>query len=296
MLASLLQYLGLNAHHESLTIANASPQVLYGKINDLGDLWSKDKDQYYRFTTDFFDHYITNLSTEFQNNLQTKVLWKNVKASLRNIPDYQGALMLKSKKHVIDCNNVRVPAVPVIQNKLSQNGIKVKTVVLVRNPFKTIHALYKVEGKSNFEYRPKSFLDPDLVTSAANVWKETYNLIYDQIMHAGGNYYLLILEKFSNDQTFVKPFFDFIELQYSERLYKSFMKFLDKQPYRTQKVTTIRNSDLFHDPEFSFNESQLDQIQLIIQNTASLYKLDLDNYREEYVKFHRELDKRIFNN
>ena len=200
-----------------------------------------------------------------------------------------GAKIKASKVNVVvDCTHLLTTATPMIDRALANAGVKVKHLVLLRNPLKMIHAIYKVETP-DYWARSSSFIQGEDFLKAANVWAYSYRMIHD-LMSEGNqeDFEYLRLERFSSQLKYTQGIFDYLEIGFNAQAFELFTQNSITKSVRSSKYDTARNSDLFHDPEFSFDEQQIEAILGMIGDVLALYGLDGQECAEEYRRFHQQ--------
>jgi len=281
---------GYRAFHENLYDGEpGSAIILYTQM--LGDMWFRDRAAYYALDSDFARPYVKAVLDAIDTGNNTHRVWKNGLFS-RKVESL-------SDRVVIHTGHRLTAATPLVQREAEKQGLTVKTLILFRNPIKTIHAIYNVEsppGPSVIPYRnrPASFFGDSTYRGAADIWANTYLMAQDQSIHLGnGNYRLLNLEKFSNDYDYAKDLFEFLNLPFQEERYHKFLHQILNQPLRSSKVDSTRNSHIFHDPKFSFSDNEIAEIYKRVKTLLSIYGINWDKAINEYKVFHQQEKQEI---
>lgn len=278
---------GYISYHEDLYIGEPTSAVrLY--IHMLGDLWKSDKEKYFSLESNFAQPYVRVVSEKL-NTYQEEV-YQPVTKKIRDALVSQKA---KPKPgYVIHTAHILTAATPLIEQELKRAGIQSSNLILLRNPLRTIHALYVVEGglvKGERPYRmfSASFSGDETFIGAADIWANTYRMAFDQKEHFGQDKFrILELETFSMDTDYAANIFEFIGLNFDLLRYKNFAKRELNIPLRSSKRDSIRNSHVFHKPNFVFSSKEIQQIYAQIQDVVELYDIDWENCVEEYQQFH----------
>ncbi|KAA3646409.1 MAG: hypothetical protein DWQ07_09335 [Chloroflexi bacterium] len=285
-LASVFADQGYLAYHEGLYAGEPS-SALIEYTNMLGDVWGQDPDRFYAMESNFPQPYIDTVS-------QLLGLRKAETGSRNWLTSMRTALTPGVKRQagkvdvLVDCTHLLTTATPMIERALEKTGVAVKDLVLFRNPLKMIHAIYKVEAP-DYWARSSSFSQGEGVLKAANVWGYSYRMIHD-LMQRGkkDQFEYLQLERFSTEPGYTQTIFDFLGIPFDAQAFEQFTQKNITRSVRSSKYDTARNSDLFHDPEFSFDEQQIKAILKVIGGVLELYNLDGQQVANEYRRFHQE--------
>jgi hypothetical protein len=195
---------------------------------------------------------------------------------------------------IVDTDNLLTPWTALLEPALQKAGIETCNLILFRNPYKTIHAMCTVEGAGQFQHRPDRFHHGrDALMVAAEVWAKIYEMALE-FKERYPTFHLLKVEDFSSDFEKARQTLDFVGVTTTKSRYEQFRTRLNEEKYRTTKVESLRNSDLFHDPRFVISETQLDEIDRIIQPIAAGLGIDLAAAKADYLQFHRDEKSRIF--
>lgn len=279
-LASLFSELGFNAYHEDF-YAGEPGVALHAYTNLLGDMWIKNPAQYFQFHSSFADVYMKTLLSQFGPVHEASPFWKRPKRNLA------------SKNFVIECGHNMTLATPLIHAQLQKFEIAPKYFILYRNPLRTIHALFKAESAQGYPYRPSGFHQSDGMVGAAEIWKNSYLHILDLRDKLGAEYFhLLDLQDFTDNLVRTREAFDFAGIGLDQQAFVKFRSKFSNEPIRTSKYETIRNSDLFRDLDFVFDQQQIDEINLIIDPVLKAFSIKAKAMVEDYKRFHENEKKR----
>jgi hypothetical protein len=272
---------GYHAFHENLYHGEPGSAIIE-YIRMLGDMWMRDREKYYEFDSDFAKPYISTVLDSFATVDRGGWSKRIFSQSSTNTSD----------QVLIHSGHRLTTATPLIEKEAARNDLIVKTLILFRNPLKTIHALYTVESPSSAldgPYRKwaSSFFANETFLGAAQIWANTYLMAYDQSVRlADGGYQLLDLERFSNDVNYAKGIFLYLGLVFHEEKFISYVSDILSQPLREAKVDSARNSHIFHNPDFSFSDKEIQQIHDQIEKPLKIYDLDWKEIVENYKSFH----------
>jgi hypothetical protein len=243
--------------------------------NMLGDMWMEDPDKYFELQSNFAQPYVDALSERVKSNQLSDELAKEK----RGVVVHSGHLM--------------TPASPLVMRELESRNISVKHLILLRNPLKTIHAIFTIEsevkrrGQRPYRIRPQHFSQDEGYLGAAQIWANSYRMIADQRNNLGQDLFkVLWLENFSRKVKEAQDIFDFLGLDFDKKRFAALSKQVLENPLRAEKVDSVRNSDLYIQPDFSFSESQIAEIQKEISDVLEKYKIDWAKNIEEYLEFH----------
>lgn len=285
---------GYTSYHEDLYIGEPTSAVML-YIHMLGDLWKLDKDKYFSFESNFAQPYVrvvTEKLITYRDEAHQPVT--------KRIRDALVSQKVKPKPgFVVHTAHILTAATPLIERELERSSIESRNLILLRNPLRTIHALYIVEGglvKGERPYRmfPASFSGDETFIGAADIWANTYRMAFDQKEYFGQDkFQLLELETFSKDTDYAANIFDFIELNFDPSRYKNFTKRELNKPLRSSKRDSLRNSHVFHKPDFVFSSKEIQRIYVQIQDVIELYGIDWGNCVEEYQQFHAKEKSQI---
>ena len=285
-LASAFADQGYLSYHEGLYAGEPS-SALIEYTNMLGDVWLQDRERYYALESNFPQPYVDTVSQLLgisKANQKSRGWLTSLRTSLT--PKAKGQA---GKVNVLaDCTHLLTTATPMLDRALEKTGVKVKHLLLFRNPLKMIHAIYKVEAH-DYWARSSSFSQGDDFLKAANVWAYSYHMIHDLMQHGSReDFEFLQLEKFSSEPSYTQGIFDFLAIPFNTQAFEQFTLNSITRSVRSSKYDTARNSDLFHDPEFSFDEEQIEAILDVIGDVLALYTLDGQEVAQEYRRFHQE--------
>jgi hypothetical protein len=271
-LSEVFRQIGVESYHEGFF--NVRPQeALIGYMNDLGNRWVSNRDAFYADRSRSADAYVRKVKQRF--------LWQRV-------------TKVRARGLIVDADNTLTPWTVLLEPALQKAGIETRHLILFRNPYKTIHAMRTVEGAGQFQHRSDRFHhSKDAVMVAAEVWAEIYKMALE-FKERYPNFHLLNVEEFSSDFERARQTLDFVGVTLTKSRYKRFQTKLNEEKYRTTKVESLRNSDLFHDPRFEISEKQMEEIDRIIQPITEELGIDVAAAKTEYVQFHREQKPRIF--
>jgi hypothetical protein len=277
---------GYCSFHEDLYAGEPSSAIIeYQKM--LGDAWLYDREWYYDHHSNFPVPYFRTVQALFEPAAAPGPGWKFwVKQPAPRIP----------ADTVIDTGNILTASTPEIDVYFTARGFSLRYIILYRNPLKTIHAYYQVEGGSFYRNRPASFSAPqdDPLLGAARVWKNFYDMMLDQRARLGPERFRLVaLEEFTRDPDYVQGVLDFLGLELDRGKAEAFLERVNNAPLRAAKVDDTRNSDIFHDPEFSFSDAQIEAILPSAAETAGALGIDLERAVAEYQRFHAEQKARL---
>jgi hypothetical protein len=270
-MARLFADQGYLSFHEDLY--TGEPIIaLHHYLGWLGDQWKADDPVHYKVKSSFVRPYVR----------EVKQWMKKKNSRVKNLKD----------RVVVHSDHRLTHATPLVLRELAEQGIAVKHLILIRNPLRTIHAIYVVEGKSHsglreYRIRPQSFYSEEGVLGAAQIWANTYRMIADHVSHFGEElFYILQLEEFSNQAESAKAVFDFLELPFDAARFSAFTQQALAKPLRNAKQETERNSDLFRDPNYVIPESELNQIGAEIQDVLERFGRNWEADLADYKQFH----------
>ena len=276
---------GYQAFHENLYEGEPSSAIIQ-YVRMLGDLWKGDKDRYFSLQSDFARPYLDAVL----ENLDSKK--NSARSFLKGIfrqPDAR-----KFESVVIHTGHRLTAATPLIEREAKKQGLSVKTLILFRNPLKTIHAIYTVESPSSawggpYHNWPSSFFSDVGFNGAAEIWANTYLMAHDQMTRLAGNEWrFLSLEKFNSSEEYVQKVFDFVGLQMDLGKFDAFVQRIANQPLRTSKTDSARNSDIFHNAQFYFSDRQITEIHSRVKEAISVYEFNWQQIVHEYKVFHEQ--------
>lgn len=273
---------GYRAFHENLYHGEPGSAIIQ-YLRMLGDLWVRDRESYYALDSDFAQPYIRAVFDALTP--QKLGGWLKRKGS------YDPADI---KNHVVIHSGHRLStATPLIEKEASKQELDVMTIILFRNPLKTIHAIYTVEGQTRnlegpYRMRPELFFSNGSPIGAAEIWANTYRMAQDHSTRlAKDRYTPLNLERFSTDINYARQIFASLGLPFQEIKFHAFVQQLLNKPLRETKTDDARNSHIFHDPDFSFSDNEIREIYPLIKEVLDIYSLDWDVIVEEYKTFHK---------
>ncbi len=193
------------------------------------------------------------------------------------------------RRVIFDCQNRLTSATPLIEKAFTGSPINVKYLILFRNPIKTIHAIYEIEHKGSYSTRPRSFSNGDSsVIGAARAWKNTYAMIHDQMMSIGESSFKFVeLEQFTASREYVRDVFEFLEVNLDADATVEFARQVQSMPLRSSKYDSVRNSDLYKDPDYVLSNEEISRILEVIRDVSELYEIDGDLSAQDYLAFHR---------
>ena len=271
-LSEFFRHFGVESYHEAFFTVRPT-EALIAYMNDLGNRWVLNRDAFYADKSRSADAYVRKVQQRFQWQRLTKVGTRGL---------------------IVDAANVLTPWTALLEPALQKAGIETRNLILFRNPYKTIHAMRTVEGASAFQHRPDRFHhSKDALMVAAEVWAKTYEMALE-FKERYPTFHLLKVEEFSSEFEKAKQTLDFVGVTITNSRYERFQTRLNEEKYRTTKVNSVRNSDLFHDPRFEISETQMEEIDRIIQPITEKLGIDLAAAKTEYLQFHRERKPRIF--
>lgn len=279
---------GYRAYHEGLYAGEpTSALILYTRM--LGDMWFQESGKYYSFDSNFATPYIAAVQEALELDSAGIADPKN---SGRLARLRKGKLSAASQKAVIDSGHRLSTATPLIEREGARVGLEIKYLILFRNPLRTIHGLFKVESQPGmmagpYRNRPASFSESGDYLGAADIWANTYRMAQDQRMHLGEERFALLdLDRFNFDEEYIEQIFAFLKLDFDKQRFSAFANQVLKQPLRSTKHDSARNSHIFHDPEFSFSNKQIAQIYERVKDVLDLYGIDWSKVVGDYQRFH----------
>jgi len=277
---------GYFSYHENLYLGEPYSAVTQ-YLHMLSDLWKKDREAYYALQSDFAEPYVGAVAEVLAPGPR-----KDAKKWRSRLRDRFSAKEEKARYVIHTAHNL-TPATPLIERALEKAGIESRTLILYRNPLKTIHALYLVEGKFTedqvaYRMRPASFSEGDEgILGAASVWANLYQMAMDQRRHYGSEKFrLLELERFSNQLSYAQEIFEFCGLGFDGAKFSRFSQQELSKLLRAAKVDSARNSHLFHNPNFVFSADEREIIHSRIGELLRDYSIDWERCVEDYVIFH----------
>jgi hypothetical protein len=281
---------GYQAFHENLYEGEPSSAIIQ-YVRMLGDLWKGDKDRYFSLQSDFARPYLDAV-------LENRDIKKNgARSILKSI--FRQPSAREFEPVVIHTGHRLTAATPLIEREAKKRGLSVKTLILFRNPLKTIHAIFTVESPSSalggpYHNWPSSFFSDAGFNGAAEIWANTYLMAHDQMIRLAANEWrFLSLETFNSNENYVKKVFDFLGLQLNSGKFNAFVKRIASQPLRSSKTDSERNSDIFHNAKFYFSDQQITEIYSRVKETISVYELDWQQIVQEYKAFHEQEKQQI---
>jgi len=280
---------GYRAFHENLYAGEPGSAIIQ-YMRMLGDLWMENRDKYYELESNFAKPYIKTV-------LEVLDIKSAPLGSLRSFFQQKGKRRVESV--VVHTANVLTPATPLIEKEAERCGLAIKTLILFRNPLKTIHAIYTVESPSSewggpYHNWSSSFFSDSGVQGAADIWANTYRLALDQQRYYGVQRFRIFrLEDFSSDPRYAKQVFEFAGLNFDQRRFETFYQAELNKPFRVSKVDSIRNSHLFHNPDFVFSQMEIDAIFAHIKDVIADYEIDWEASVRDYIDFHTKEKTRI---
>lgn len=280
------------AFHEEIYAGEPSSAIIeYMKF--LASMWRARPDQYFAYDSNYGEFYVRSVMHSFAQCERHPGRFEPGRRSIaRRLRD---GLFSKPCDFILDAQNRLTPATPLLHRHLVEMGIDVNYIILLRNPVKTIHAIYMVEGANGYGHRAPEFCGGDhSYVGAARVWSNTYDLIHDQRTRLGSDkFFVLQLERFAAGTEDVERLFNFLGISFDRPRFDDFRNSVNRAPLRAAKTDSQRNSDLFRDPEFSFSSSQIEEICATSQETAAAYGLDMVAAAEDYRRFHGEEKKKL---
>lgn len=250
--------------------------------NWLGDLWLEDKQRYFALDSNFAEPYVGGVAKALLENRKRQ----DIDEDKRQVVVHSGHLM--------------TPATPLVTRELDKQAIAVRHLILMRNPLKSIHAIYTIEsevgkaGHRPYRIRPQRFAKDGGYLGAAQIWANTYRMIADQREQFGKDAFKLVwLSDFSGEPALARKVFDFLGIAFNEKLFISFTERVLNKPLRSKKEESIRNSDLYIAPDFSFDEAQIKAIFAEIDDVLDVYDIDWQSNVSEYVDFHQQEKTRM---
>ena len=292
-MASVFADQGYRAFHEDLYVGEPFVAVKH-YLNWLGDLWIEDRADYYahesRFARPYRGAVLEALKGSRAGKSEHGVLTQFFKPD--GGPATQSGVVVHSA-HAL------TTATPLIQRDLAAADIDVRNLVLLRNPLRTIHAIYTIEspvGKWRRPYgiRPALFSTRADFLGAAQIWANTYRLIHDVMEHLGSQYFRTVrLEQFSADAAYAEQVFAFLDLDFDPDRFLAFTDRVLNEPLRAAKTASVRNSDLYAQPEFAFDARQIEAIGKEVADVNQLFGIDWPRMVEEYVQFHAKEKERL---
>jgi hypothetical protein len=245
-------------------------------------LWFYEPENYFEYKAGY-DVYMKTVEKEFArlNSARKKLrFWDR---SFSNSRKYQ---------IVFDCSTFLTTLTPPLHHALTAQNYQVKYLILLRNPLQTIHSLYVAESERHFVKRPRSFwtdgnpanVDLDPMIASANFWKNTYKLI-DELRHRydPDNFLEVQLHDFTWNQTYLQAVCKFLDVPLDIDKWTAFRDSVMHEPKRkAYNHESIRNSHLYHDPNFAFSDAQMQAILQNISDVMAIYNLDAEQCIEEY--------------
>ena len=279
---------GYRAFHENLYEGEPSSAIIQ-YVRMLGDMWRNNRNQYFALESDFARPYIDAVLTQLvtPRSEQRGRFQKWFSAGNEKMPV------------VIHTGHRLTPATPLVERESKKRELSVKTLILFRNPLKTIHAIYTVENSSSpwggpYHNRPPTFFYGAGPTAAAEIWANTYLMAYDQVQTLEGNVWqMLNLERFNTDGSYVRDLFDFLGLRFDQEKYVEFVHQILHQPLRSSKIESARNSHIFHNAHFYFSDHQIAEIYSRVKEAVNVYEFDWERIVHEYKVFHEQEKKQI---
>lgn len=260
--------IGYKAYHENYRDKLHVDSEVYNFFQaELVEIWNTSPKDFQELNISFMDHFF-------------RVLKRQI---------FYQKLFLRKKGLLVDSDNTATLLTSLMIKKCLENGINFKGITLFRNPFKTIHAIYIVEGPSNYLYRARSiFSSDDNIVRSAEIWDSVYRMCLDFEKEKAHKdmFFRLNIKDFDDIQT-VESLHDFLGIEFNKRKYEEFMLKMKQEGVRSSKEKSIRNSDLFHDFDFCFDTKELNVIQGVIENTSNALGLDLELEKEDYLAYHR---------
>jgi hypothetical protein len=276
---------GYNSHHEDL-YAGEPHVALHAYANFLGDLWSASPADYFAHQSGFAKVYLRTVSAEFEKAEAEG----NSRAGLVGLLN-KGALR---KDVLLDWNNGLVLFTPLIDREAVAQNIDCKYLILYRNPLKTIHAIFKVEGQGNYAHRPASFPGTANHMGAARVWAHYYELMIDMKRQLGAERFVEVdLENFSKSSEERERVANFLALDWNEKRFEKFQKAELDKPLRSEKTPSSRNSDLYKDKQFSFSDEEIAEIVGVVEPLLAQFGIDEQRMIEDYKFFHSQQKEKL---
>lgn len=276
---------GYNAYHENVYVGEPIAAV-HAYTNYLGDLWKQDPQAYYQLRDNFSGPFVRSVLNEMRV-VPARRPWEQRKNWLANRLHHMR--LKRTNEVLINLGNHMSLAPPLIDRSLAEVGVYIKYIILFRNPLRTIHALYKVEEEHAYRHRPQRFFTGNGYMAAAQIWKHYYACFLDLRDKLGAERFALLeLEAFNADATHREGIFDFLGLALDSARLERFIEGTMRAPIRQSKTPSVRNSDLYKDLDFSFDDQQMDEIAQAIEPVASQLGIDLAKSLIEYRTFHRE--------
>jgi hypothetical protein len=283
---------GYLSYHEDLYAGEPSSALIH-YTRMLGDMWFHDRKKYYAYDSDFARPYMAAVGKQMGIELNKRGEVKVGKSASR-----KGGTK-DSVSVVIDSGHRLTPATPLIEKEGDRAGVEIKYLILYRNPLRTIHGLFKVEGQAGmqegpYRNRPASFSEEGGYLGAAGVWANTYRMAYDQRKHLGEERFAFLdLERFNFDEEHIDEIFSFLELDYDKKGFAKFANNILGQPLRSSKSDSARNSHVFHDPGFSFSEDEIEKIHARVEDVLEPYGMSWQKIVDDYVDFHAKEKERL---
>jgi hypothetical protein len=284
-LAEAFRNQGYNSQHEEL-YAGEPHVALHAYANYLGDTWAANPDDYFAHKSGFAKVYLRSVNAEFE-----KMAGEQKRTGLRKLIDKDQVLR---NDVLLDWNNGLVLFTPLIHREASEQGFDSKYLILYRNPLKTVHAIFKVEGSGNYAHRPSTFSQGADYLGAARVWARYYMLMLDMERELGpSNFAHMDLETFSSSAENRQRIANFLGLGWDEKKFERFQKAELDKPLRSEKTPSARNSDLYKDKEFSFSDDQLLEIVEIVRPALKRLELDESQIVRDYRNFHDQHKEKL---
>lgn len=285
-IASVFADQGYPSYHEDLYVGEPGEAVML-YVHMLGDMWMEDREKYFAFESSFVKPYVRTVLEKLTPEPQGG----------DRLPRWLGGASKPDEKPVphgvlIHTAHLLTTATPLIERELSGTGIITKNLILIRNPLKTIHALYMVESAHTesqrpYRMRPESFSRDAGFLGAANVWANTYRIAYDQSQALDSQRFKkLELEAFSRDSQYAAEIFDFMGLDFDSNRFTKFAQQTLERPLRSAKYDSARNSHIFHNPDFMFSNEEIAAIHSRVKDVLEAYAIDWHAAVEEYRHFH----------
>lgn len=193
---------------------------------------------------------------------------------------------------VVHSDHRMTKATPLVLGEFAAHEIDIKHLVLMRNPLRTIHAIFKVEGTAHdglreYRIRPRSFYEETGVVGAAQIWANTYRMIGEHIERFGEEqFHILQLEEFSSEAASAQASFAFLDLPFDAARYTAFTNKVLSRPLRSAKEESERNSDLFRDPSYVISDADIERIGQEIGDVVERFGRKWETEVRDYKAFH----------
>jgi hypothetical protein len=291
-LTEVLVNQGHAAFHEEIYSGEPSCAIIeYMKF--LASMWRSEPDTYFDHDSDYGEFYTRSVRYSFELCRRNPGRFEGTRRSLlRRLHD---RVWHKPCNFILDAQNRLTPATPILDRYLKKAGIDTGYVILLRNPIKTIHAIYVVESTTGYDHRSPLFSRGERTPiGAAWIWRNTYEMIHDQRNRLGaGRFFVVELESLNRCSNRAAELFQFLGVPFHAERFEAYRDRVVSKPLRADKYSSERNSDLFRAPEFVFSAAEIDEIMDIVRPMASVFHIDLAEARESYSRFHDEEKKKL---